>query len=125
MVTAAPTSRFASKARPRDVAVPDGRALPARQVGHLAAIRSVFDEGELDRAAVVAESATTATDGKTDPVECFNLDVISYVAKHGLGRRHVPPIRRLERARDEGTYLALTFRHSLPVGAARVRQPDQ
>ncbi len=39
-------------------------------------IKNVFDEGELARAAVVAESATTAGDGKTYQVEYFNLDVI-------------------------------------------------
>jgi hypothetical protein len=39
-------------------------------------IKNVFDEGELDRTSVVAESATTAFDGKTYQVEYFNLDVI-------------------------------------------------
>ncbi len=39
-------------------------------------IKNVFEDGELDRAAVVAESATTAADGKTYQVEYFNLDVI-------------------------------------------------
>jgi hypothetical protein len=39
-------------------------------------IKNVFEEGELHRAAVVAESATTAADGKTYHVEYFNLDVI-------------------------------------------------
>ncbi len=39
-------------------------------------IKNVFDEGELARASVVAESATTAGDGKTYQVEYFNLDVI-------------------------------------------------
>jgi len=39
-------------------------------------IKNVFDEGELDRASVVAESATTAADGKTYQVEYFNLDMI-------------------------------------------------
>jgi hypothetical protein len=39
-------------------------------------IKNVFEEGELDRASVVAESATTAADGKTYRVEYFNLDVI-------------------------------------------------
>src|SRR4051794_23879535 len=32
-------------------------------------IKNVFDEGELDRSSVVAESATTAADGKTYRVE--------------------------------------------------------
>lgn len=39
-------------------------------------IKNVFEEGELDRTAVVAGSATTAADGKTYQVEYFNLDVI-------------------------------------------------
>nr|WP_199898385.1 RhuM family protein [Methylobacillus glycogenes] len=39
-------------------------------------IANVFAEGELLRTAVVAEFATTATDGKTYQVEHFNLDVI-------------------------------------------------
>ena len=39
-------------------------------------IKNVFDEGELVRERVVANSATTAADGKTYQVEFFNLDVI-------------------------------------------------
>jgi hypothetical protein len=39
-------------------------------------IKSVFKEGELQRESVVAESATTAADGKNYQVEYFNLDVI-------------------------------------------------
>ncbi len=39
-------------------------------------VKNVFEEGELDRASVVAESATTAADGKTYQVEYYNLDVI-------------------------------------------------
>jgi len=39
-------------------------------------IRNVFEEGELQRERVVANFATTATDGKTYQVEYFNLDVI-------------------------------------------------
>ncbi|MCA0177164.1 MAG: virulence RhuM family protein [Proteobacteria bacterium] len=39
-------------------------------------IANVFAEGELERAAVVAEIATTAADGKTYRVEHFNLDVV-------------------------------------------------
>lgn len=39
-------------------------------------IKNVFEEGELVRDSVVAESATTAADGKTYQVEYFNLDVI-------------------------------------------------
>lgn len=39
-------------------------------------LRNVFSSGELNRKAVVAEYATTATDGKTYHVEYFNLDAI-------------------------------------------------
>lgn len=39
-------------------------------------IKNVFEEGELERVSVVAESATTAADGKTYQVEFYNLDVI-------------------------------------------------
>ena len=39
-------------------------------------IKNIFEEGELRRNAVVANFATTATDGKTYQVDYFNLDVI-------------------------------------------------
>ena len=39
-------------------------------------INNVFNEGELDKKAVVAKFATTAADGKTYQVEHYNLDVI-------------------------------------------------
>src|SRR5688572_17774838 len=39
-------------------------------------IKNVFEERELARDSVVAESATTAADGKTYQVEFYNLDVI-------------------------------------------------
>jgi len=39
-------------------------------------LRSVFASGELEREAVVAKNATTASDGKTYLVEYFNLDAI-------------------------------------------------
>jgi prophage maintenance system killer protein len=39
-------------------------------------LRNTFASGELDRAAVVAKSATTASDGKDYQVEFFNLDAI-------------------------------------------------
>ena len=39
-------------------------------------INNVFQEGELSKAAVVANFATTAADGKTYQVEHYNLDVI-------------------------------------------------
>jgi hypothetical protein len=39
-------------------------------------LRNVFDDGELDRGAVVADFATTAADGKTYQVAHYNLDVV-------------------------------------------------
>lgn len=39
-------------------------------------IKNVFEEGELQKDAVVANFATTATDGKTYQVDHYNLDVI-------------------------------------------------
>jgi hypothetical protein len=39
-------------------------------------IKNVFDENELDRESVVANFATTASDGKTYQVDYYNLDVI-------------------------------------------------
>ena len=39
-------------------------------------IKNIFDEGELTRDSVVANFATTATDGKTYHVDYYNLDVI-------------------------------------------------
>ena len=39
-------------------------------------IKNIFEEGELQRNAVVANFATTATAGKTYQVDYYNLDVI-------------------------------------------------
>ncbi len=39
-------------------------------------LRNVFKDSELDKEAVVAKNATTATDGKTYQVEYYNLDAI-------------------------------------------------
>ena len=39
-------------------------------------IKSIFEEGELNKNSVVANFATTAVDGKTYQVEYFNLDMI-------------------------------------------------
>jgi len=39
-------------------------------------LRNVFDDGELEREAVVADLATTAADGKTYQVAHYNLDVV-------------------------------------------------
>ena len=39
-------------------------------------LKNIFEEGELQRSSVVANFATTATDGKTYQVDYYNLDVI-------------------------------------------------
>ena len=52
-------------------------------------IRKIFEEGELERAAVVAKNATTAADGKTYQVDYYNLDVISSVGYRVKSRRGV------------------------------------
>lgn len=39
-------------------------------------IKNIFEEGELSHDAVVANFATTASDGKTYQVDYYNLDVI-------------------------------------------------
>jgi hypothetical protein len=50
-------------------------------------IKNIFEEGELVRDSVVAESATTAADGKTYQVEFYNLDVIISVGYRVKSRR--------------------------------------
>ena len=53
-------------------------------------IANIFQEGELDSNSVVANFATTATDGKTYQVEHYNLDVIisvGYRVKSKSGTR--------------------------------------
>lgn len=50
-------------------------------------IKNIFGEGELVRDSVVAESATTAADGKTYQVEFYNLDVIISVGYRVKSKR--------------------------------------
>ncbi|MDN3523945.1 virulence protein RhuM/Fic/DOC family protein [Halomonas sabkhae] len=52
-------------------------------------IRNVFREGELERQAVVAKFATTASDGKVYQVDYFNLDVIISVGYRIKSQRGV------------------------------------
>jgi hypothetical protein len=52
-------------------------------------IKNIFTEGELDRNAVVANFATTATDGKTYQVDYYNLDVIISVGYRVKSQRGV------------------------------------
>ena len=52
-------------------------------------IKNVFDEGELQRDSVVANFATTATDGKTYQVDYFSLDVIISVGYRVKSQRGV------------------------------------
>ncbi len=50
-------------------------------------LHNVFKEGELNREAVVAKNATTASDGKTYQVEYFNFDAILSVGYRVNSRR--------------------------------------
>jgi len=50
-------------------------------------LRNIFTSGELNREAVVAKNATTATDGKTYQVEYFDLDAILSVGYRVNSRR--------------------------------------
>lgn len=50
-------------------------------------IKSVFSEGELMRESVVANFATTASDGKTYQVDYYNLDVIISVGYRVKSKR--------------------------------------
>ena len=52
-------------------------------------IKNVFEEGELERNSVVANSATTAADGKKYQVDYYNLDVIISVGYRVKSQRGV------------------------------------
>ena len=52
-------------------------------------IKNIFSEGELDRGAVVANYATTASDGKTYHVDYYNLDLIISVGYRVKSKRGV------------------------------------
>ena len=52
-------------------------------------IKNIFDEGELQRNSVVANFATTASDGKEYQVDYYNLDVIISVGYRVKSQRGV------------------------------------
>lgn len=52
-------------------------------------IKNIFDEGELIKESVVANFATTASDGKTYHVDYYNLDVIISVGYRVKSKRGV------------------------------------
>ena len=52
-------------------------------------LKNIFEEGELDRNAVVANFATTAADGKVYKVDYYNLDVIISVGYRVKSQRGV------------------------------------
>ena len=52
-------------------------------------IKNIFDEGELERNSVVANFATTASDGKEYQVDYYNLDVIISVGYRVKSQRGV------------------------------------
>ena len=70
-------------------------------------IKNVFDEGELHRAPVVAESATTAADGKTYLVEYAAAEIITARAdakKPNMGLTVVDRRRPTEAGRAQGLH---------------------
>jgi len=82
-------------------------------------IKNVFEEGELARDSVVAESATTAADGKTYQVEFYNLDVIisvGYRVKSAVATRF--RIWATQRLRE---YIVKGF----VMDDERLKNPDQ
>ena len=52
-------------------------------------IKNIFSEGELDKGAVVANYATTASDGKTYHVDYYNLDLIISVGYRVKSKRGI------------------------------------
>jgi hypothetical protein len=50
-------------------------------------INNVFQEGELSKKSVIANFATTASDGKTYQVDNYNLDVIIFVGYRVKSKR--------------------------------------
>ena len=58
-------------------------------------IRNVFSDGELSKDSVVANFATTASDGKTYQVDYYNLDVIISVGYRVKSLRRTQ-LRKLE-----------------------------
>ena len=83
-------------------------------------VKNVFDEGELERSAVVADSATTALDGKSYQVEYFNLDmIISRLAcfrAAGKNRRSRSPAFTPGTARCQTAAVRRLRRHAATLG---------
>lgn len=52
-------------------------------------LKNIFDDGELEKEAVVAKIATTGTDGKTYQVEHYNLDAILSVGFRANSRKAI------------------------------------
>ena len=63
-------------------------------------IRNVFSDGELSKDSVVANFATTASDGKTYQVDYYNLDVIISVAYPDKAGKNVEFYEKNEKAID-------------------------
>ena len=70
-------------------------------------IKNIFEEGELQRISVVANFATTASDGKTYNVDYYNLDIAEV---HALNREPMYMKDWLETIDD---YLKMTRRDIL------------
>lgn len=85
-------------------------------------IRNIFEEGELERNAVVANFATTAADGKIYRVDYYNLDVIisvGYRVKSLQGTRFRqwkrPIWKRLRALRVQRKRRAGSKKHEIPL----------
>ncbi|MDX2226041.1 MAG: virulence RhuM family protein [Verrucomicrobiae bacterium] len=82
-------------------------------------IKNIFEEGELMRDSVVAESATTAADGKTYQVEYYNLDVIISVGYRVKSKRGTQ--FRIWATRQLREYIVKGFL----LDDERLKNPDQ
>jgi len=81
-------------------------------------IANIFEDGELDAAAVVANFATTAADGKTYQVDHYNLDMILAV-----GYRVRSP-RGVQFRRWASTVLSEYLVKGFVMDDQRLKQPD-
>lgn len=81
-------------------------------------ISNIFDDGELDETAVVAQYATTASDGKTYQVTHYNLDMIL-----AIGYRVRSP-RGAQFRRWATTILQDYLVKGFVIDDARLKQPD-
>ena len=75
-------------------------------------IKNIFEDGELDLKAVVAEYATTVADGKTYKVRYYNLDMILTVGYRVIFATHNANFPVLRNNRDVYDFMRLDRRRS-------------